>query len=187
MESMRKDIFLLKQFNFNAVRTCHYPDDHRWYDLCDEFGIYILDEANFECHANYATLCRDPRWRTVLVERSTRMVMRDRSHACVFGWSLGNESGSGENHEAAVDAIRQLDDTRIVHHEGDLKPTWIQRDHMFGGDPRFNAFFNPMYPAPSVLEAYSESPEGTRPAIPCEYAHAMGNSSGSLCDYWDLF
>lgn len=187
MESMRKDIFLLKQFNFNAVRTCHYPDDHRWYDLCDEFGIYILDEANFECHANYMTLCRDPRWRTVLVERSTRMVMRDRSHACVFGWSLGNESGSGENHEAAVEAIRQLDDTRIVHHEGDLKPTWIQRDLMFGGDPRFNAFFNPMYPAPSVLEAYSESPEGTRPAIPCEYAHAMGNSSGSLCDYWDLF
>lgn len=187
MDDMKKDILLMKQFNFNAVRTCHYPDDHRWYDLCDEYGIYILDEANFESHANYKTLCRDPRWRTALVERSTRMVMRDRSHACIFGWSLGNEAGNGENHEAAIEAIRQLDDTRIIHHEGDLKPTWAQVNADFFGCAEHNAFFNPMYPEPAVLEAYSESPEATRPAIPCEYAHAMGNSSGSLCDYWDLF
>ncbi len=188
LESMIGDIRMMKQFNFNAVRTCHYPDDHRWYDLCDEYGIYVLDEADFEAHANYATICRDPRWRTAIISRSERMVMRDRSHACIFGWSLGNESGNGENHEAAIDVIKQLDPSRIIHHEGELKALWSQGgNEPSGGDKTRNAFFDPMYPHPDVLKAYSANPETDRPAILCEYAHAMGNSSGSLSDYWDLF
>lgn len=187
-EDMLRDIRLLKQFNFNAVRTSHYPNDRRWYDLCDEYGIYVLDEMNCESHALYPWLCRDPRWRNAFVSRAARMVLRDRSHACIYGWSLGNESGNGENHLAAIEAIMVLDQTRCIHHEGELKPTWTQSESMSsGGFDWQNNFFNPMYPTHSVLEEYSGSRTSNRPAIPCEYAHAMGNSSGALADYWDLF
>lgn len=188
MEQMVSEIRLLKQFNFNAVRTCHYPDDHRWYDLCDEYGIYVLDEANFEAHDNYATLCRDIRWKTTIVERSRRMVLRDRSHVCVIGWSLGNESGFGENHLAASDAIYALDDTRIVHNEGECKKFWSQSCNVpQNGKVKYNAFYDPMYPHIDHVKEYISDKKTNRPLILCEYAHAMGNSSGGLCDYWDLF
>jgi beta-galactosidase len=189
LESMIYDIRLLKQFNFNAVRTCHYPDDHRWYDLCDEYGIYILDEANVEAHANYSNICRDTRWKNAFVSRVERMVLRDRSHTCIFGWSMGNESGHGENHLAAIAAARTLDDSRIIHHEGEIKSSWCQgnQNQFYSAHPETNAFFDPMYPHIDVLKAYTESTERNRPLILCEYAHAMGNSSGGLCDYWDLF
>ena len=189
LESMLQDIRLLKQFNFNAVRTCHYPDDHRWYDLCDEYGIYILDEANIEAHANYSNLCRDPRWKNSFVSRVERMVLRDRSHVCIFGWSMGNETGNGENHLAAIQRTRELDDSRIIHHEGELRKTWSQGSVTLfhSAHPEDNAFFDPMYPHIDVLKKYAESSETNRPLILCEYAHAMGNSSGGLCDYWDLF
>ena len=188
LETMMADIRLLKANNFNAVRTSHYPNDHRWYDLCDEYGIYVLDEANFEAHANYPTLCRDPRWKTAIVARSERMVLRDRSHVCIFGWSLGNESGNGENHLAAIAAIRALDRTRIIHHEGETKLFWHQgQREWIGGFKEENAFVNPMYPPLEEIIAYASDPRADRPVIPCEYSHAMGNSGGSLCDYWDLF
>ena len=186
-EEMLTDIRLMKQFNFNAVRTCHYPDTPEWYDLCDEYGIYVLDEADVECHAYYPRLCREMRWQNAFVTRGVRMVLRDRSHACIFGWSSGNESGNGENHEAQIDAMRKLDDTRIIHHEGECKTLWYQGDNQLtGGRKERNAFWDAMYAHFDVLKAYSATgPE--RPAILCEYAHAMGNSSGSLGDYWDLF
>ncbi len=191
LESMLQDIRLLKQFNFNAVRTCHYPDDHRWYDLCDEYGIYILDEANIETHANYSNLCRDTRWKNAFVSRVERMVLRDRSHVCIFGWSMGNESGHGENHLAAIAAARKLDNSRIIHHEGEIHSTWSQAgataENFPAAYPEENAFFDPMYPHIDVLKEYSASSKRNRPLILCEYAHAMGNSSGGLCDYWDLF
>ncbi|MDV7397785.1 glycoside hydrolase family 2 TIM barrel-domain containing protein, partial [Arthrospira platensis SPKY1] len=101
-ERMVQDILLLKQYNFNAVRTAHYPNDPLWLDLCDEYGLYVIDEANQEAHANYETLGHDPRWRATFVERAERMVARDRNHACVFAWSLGNETGYGPNHDAAA-------------------------------------------------------------------------------------
>ena len=187
VENMLDDIKLMKQFNFNAVRTCHYPDDPVWYDLCDEYGIYVLDEANIECHAYYARLCREPRWKNAFVTRGVRMVLRDRSHACIFGWSTCNESGNGENHEAQIAAMRALDGSRIIHHEGEGKNPWAQVvSSLHGGRLDQNELWNPMYPHPDVLKEYSAcGPE--RPAILSEYAHAMGNSSGSLCDYWDLF
>lgn len=186
---MLKDILLLKQFNFNAVRTSHYPDTTEWYDLCDEYGIYILDETNLETHANYATLCRDPRWKNQFVERGTRMVLRDRNHPCVFGWSLGNESGNGGNHDAMHAAMSALDDSRIFHHEGELKAGWNQGGFEWSA-PRsgINAIVDPMYPPPAKMLEWAASPERDgRPFIYCEYAHAMGNSCGGLKDYWDVF
>ncbi len=189
LESMLHDIRLLKQFNFNAVRTSHYPNDHRWYELCDEYGIYVVDEANFESHANYMTLSHDPRWKQAMLARVERMVMRDRSHVCIFSWSLGNESGNGEIHTAAADAVRRLDASRPVFHEGELKCGWGQGsgDRQSGGPHHINAFYNPMYTKLSELKEFSDNQLSSRPAIMSEYAHAMGNSSGSLSDYWELF
>lgn len=188
LEKMVQDIKLLKQFNFNAVRTCHYPCNHIWYDLCDEYGIYLVDEANFESHANYATLCRDPRWKKSIVSRVERMILRDRSHASIISWSLGNESGNGENHTEAAEIAKKLDPTRPLFHEGELKDSWQQRlNRHVGGSNEINSFYNPMYPPISDLKAFSANPLSTRPCILSEYAHAMGNSSGSLSDYWNLF
>ena len=187
LEDMLADIKMMKQYNFNAVRTSHYPNDHRWYDLCDEYGIYVMDEANAECHALYNQLCRDPRWKNSFVARGERMVMRDRSHACIFCWSVGNESGNGENHVAEIKAMKALDSTRMMHHEGEIKPFWNQAYYRMACNMKWmNDFFDPMYPPPSDLAKYSDDPANDRPMIMCEYAHAMGNSSGSLCDYWDL-
>ena len=187
-ETMIRDIELLKQFNFNAVRTSHYPNDVAWYDLCDEYGLYVLDEANTEAHANYAYLCRDPRWESAYHERGMRMVFRDKNHACIFGWSLGNECGNGENHERLTRDIRMYDPTRIVHHEGEIKPHWTQGgqdyDHPRTGR---NDFVDPMYPPVHVVVEWAKSSNDPRPFIPCEYAHAMGNSSGGLKDYWAAF
>ncbi len=192
-EAMLQEIRLLKQYNFNAVRTAHYPNDPQWLDLCDQYGIMIVDEANIESHANYSTLCRDPRWRLAFTERVERMVRRDKNHPCVIAWSLGNESGYGPNHDAAADWVRAYDPGRPLHHEGAGKQTWIQAMSRFdqGGD-RANDFHNPMYSEIEVLEAFAaQHPHapGTdprRPFIMCEYAHAMGNSCGCLKDYWDV-
>lgn len=191
-ERMRNEIFMLKRFNFNAVRTSHYPNDPYWLDLCDEYGILILDEANLESHANYCTLCRDPRWRQSFLQRVQRMVLRDKNHACIFGWSLGNESGYGENHDAAADWVRGFDKSRIVHNEGALKNRWGQGVNGYDtGGERSTDLQCPMYPSVDVLVAYAENTKGAaadrlRPFIMCEYAHAMGNSCGALKEYWDL-
>jgi len=199
-ETMIKDILLLKQFNFNAVRTSHYPNDSLWYDLCDEYGLYVIDEANIEAHHNYATICRDPRWENAFLERGMRMVRRDKNHACIFAWSLGNETGHGENHIKMTDAIRDYDPTRIIHHEGEVKEYWSQHpnpeigDHwdaggfaFSGGTNYANDIVNPMYaPIDAVIQFALDSTD-PRPLILCEYSHAMGNSNGSLKEYWEAF
>ncbi len=189
-EAMIADIRLLKQNNFNAVRTSHYPNDPEWYRLCDIYGIYLFDEANIECHANYESLCRDPRWHQAFFARGQRMVQRDRNHPSVIAWSLGNESGYGEHHDRMADWIRQADPTRPVHHEGALKPGWSQsHNRLDTGGRHANDFINPMYPDPAMLEAWGKNPPAgdDRPFIACEYSHAMGNSCGSLSDLWTLF
>jgi len=187
LEDMLSDIKMMKQYNFNAVRTSHYPNDHRWYGLCDEYGIYVVDEANAESHALYHLLCRDPRWKNAFVSRGERMVLRDRSFTSIFCWSTGNESGNGENHIAEIRAMKALDPTRLIHHEGEVKKFWHQGANVMHSKMKWmNNFYDPMYPAPSELAEYSADPETDRPMIMSEYAHAMGNSSGSLCDYWDL-
>ena len=187
-EGMLQDIRLMKQFNFNAVRTSHYPDDTLWYDLCDEYGLYVLDEANLESHANYPVLCRDPRWKAPHVERGTRMVLRDRNHPCIFGWSLGNEAGNGENHDAMAAAMKALDPSRLLHHEGELHPFWYQKGWDWKETRRIaNDLVNPMYPAVEALREWAETTTDDRPLVACEYAHAMGNSCGNLKEYWELF
>ncbi len=125
IESMLADVLLMKKFNLNAVRTSHYPNDERWLDLCDEFGIYVWDEANIESHSVYNRLCHDPEWRNAFLERGARMVERDKNHASVVVWSLGNESGYGPNHDALAGWIRGYDRSRPVHYEGAIAKNYL--------------------------------------------------------------
>jgi len=188
-ERMVRDVETLKRFNFNAVRCSHYPDDPSWYDLCDEYGIYVLDEANIEAHANYSTLCRDPRWRNHFVERGTRMVLRDRNHPCIFGWSLGNESGYGPHHDEMAAAMRALDGNRVLHYEGERHGKRGERGwDCARGRGVASDIICPMYSPLEDIEAWAADPDKDgRPFIFCEYAHAMGNSCGGLKEYWEAF
>lgn len=181
--SMVQDIRLLKQFNFNAVRTAHYPNCARWYELCDEYGIYLIDEANIEAHALYHKLCHDPNWATTFLERGQRMVQRDKNHPSVIIWSLGNETGYGANHDTLAGWIRYVDPTRPLHYEGA-----VSRGE--GGRTWFEGYLStdlvcPMYPSVAEIIEYARNPKADRPLIMCEYAHAMGNSVGNLKEYWD--
>jgi len=181
-----EDARLLKTHNFNAVRTAHYPNDPDWLDICDEVGLYVMDEANQEAHANYTTLGHDPRWESTFRERATRMVMRDRNHASIFSWSLGNETGYGRNHDLAADAVRALDGSRILHNEAAERAGWVQAEnHYLPGGERSQDLHSPMYPEVRELVAFGKRPTDIRPFIPCEYSHAMGNSNGCLKEYWD--
>jgi len=187
-ETMVKDIKLLKQFNFNAVRTSHYPNDVLWYELCDEYGLYVIDETNLETHDNYATLCRDPRWTNAFVERGLRMVKRDKNHPCIFAWSLGNESGHGENHIKMVEAIRAYDPTRIIHHEGELKERWTQGGNCWHSTQyQYNDLVDPMYSHVDAIIEWARTTDDQRPFIMCEFSHAMGNSNGNLREYFEAF
>lgn len=184
---MKRDILLLKQHNFNAVRTCHYPDDERWYELCDRYGIYILDEANIENHAYYDLMCRSDEWTGAYMQRVQRMYRRDKNHACIFGWSLGNESGAAENHDAMAAWLHKIDSTRIVHYEGYSRPEFRQSAYTvesLGRGKGVVDIISPMYPQISLITEFAQKADDDRPLIMCEYSHAMGNSNGSLGDYW---
>jgi beta-galactosidase len=185
-ERMWQDARLLKEHNFNAVRTSHYPNDPLWYEICDEVGLYVIDEANQEAHDNYHTLGHDPRWSRTFIERAARMVIRDRNHASIFAWSLGNETGYGLNHDLAADAVRALDDSRIVHNEPANRPGWYQGgNHYTPGGERSHDVHAPMYAPLSEWVTFGKKPADGRPFIPCEYSHAMGNSNGCLKEHWD--
>jgi beta-galactosidase len=173
VESMRQDILLLKQFNFNAVRTCHYPDDPRWYDLCDEYGIYLIDEANIESHGIWDRPTKDPAWKEAFLERGSRMVLRDKNHPSVVIWSMGNESGHGPNHAALSEWIHAYDASRPVHYESARDEPYVD-------------IVSTMYPKLERLVEFATVPGETRPFIMCEYAHAMGNSPGNLKEYWEV-
>ncbi|MBV9953062.1 MAG: DUF4981 domain-containing protein [Acidimicrobiia bacterium] len=181
VEDMRADLVAMKSFGFNAVRTSHYPNDHRFYDLCDELGLYVIDEANIEAHAFMHTLCADPRYLAQWVSRCSRMVLRDRNHPSIILWSLGNESGHGPNHDAAAAWIRRTDPTRPLHYEGAIFAD------LYAEAPVTDVVC-PMYTEISDIVAWSErgghGGDDPRPLILCEYSHAMGNSNGSLADYW---
>jgi len=181
-ESMLEDIRLLKQFNFNAVRTAHYPNDARWYELCDQYGLYVIDEANIEAHgmgANFqkpfdeaAHTAKLPEWRAAHLDRIQRMVERDKNHPSIITWSMGNEAGSGPCFFEAYDWIKKRDQSRPVQYEQ-------------SGEAKNTDIVCPMYPKIEEIEAYAKK-EIYRPLIMCEYAHAMGNSVGNLQDYWDV-
>lgn len=178
LESMIEDIRLMKQANINAVRTSHYPNDERWYDLCDEYGLYVWDEANIEAHALYNRLCHDPDWRAAFLERGACMVERDKNHPSVVVWSLGNETGYGANHDALAGWIRAYDPTRPLHYEGAIARNWE-------GGHTASDLVCPMYPPVEKIRRFGLESSDPRPLIMCEYAHAMGNSPGGLGDYWD--
>lgn len=180
--SMVADIKLMKQFNFNAVRNSHYPMHSRWYELCDEYGLYVIDEANIEAHALNDRLCRDPQWTHAFMERGQRMVQRAKNHACIIMWSLGNESGYGPNHDALAGWIRGADETRPLHYEGAISRSDGQD---WNDGSRVTDVVCPMYPQVSEIAAYGADPAGTRPLIMSEYAHSMGNSTGNLKEYWE--
>ncbi len=183
-ETMETDLRLMKQFNISAVRTSHYPKDVYWYDLCDRYGLYLVDEANIESHAFYREICRDPRYTNHFVERVRAVVERDKNHPSVTFWSLGNESGYGPNHDAAAGYARRVDPTRPLHYEGAI----ANKDTGFwhGGD-HASDIICPMYPQIRNIIAWSEEGKGWRPLIMCEYSHTMGNSNGSLSDYFAAF
>jgi beta-galactosidase len=181
VESMIQDILLMKQFNINAVRNCHYPDDPRWYDLCDRYGLYVMDEANIETHGIWDLPTRDPQWKTAFMERGMRMVQRDKNHPCIIIWSLGNESGYGPNHQALADWVHEHDPTRPVHYES--ATTW--REYSGPQHAPHIDIISTMYPPVDKIIEMAQTSGETRPLIMCEYAHAMGNSPGNLQEYWD--
>jgi beta-galactosidase len=172
---MLQDIKILKQNNINAVRTSHYPDHPLWYDLCDRFGIYLVDEANIESHGmGYEpgrTLGNNPEWKEAHLDRAIGMVERDKNHPSVITWSMGNEAGDGVNFEAVSAWMHRRDTTRPVHYERALTRAHVD-------------IVSPMYAPIGRIVEYARKPQ-TRPLILCEYAHAMGNSVGNLKEYWD--
>lgn len=174
--SMLKDIKLMKQLNINAVRTCHYPNTPRWYELCNQYGLYVIDEANIESHGmGYTpelTLGNKPLWKIAHMDRTTRMVERDKNQPCIITWSLGNEAGQGSNFEATYHWVKQRDKTR---------PCQYERAEF----DRNTDIICPMYPLPQELADYAKVRQ-PRPYIMCEYAHAMGNSIGNFKEYWEL-
>ncbi|MDI6845374.1 MAG: glycoside hydrolase family 2 TIM barrel-domain containing protein [Candidatus Saccharicenans sp.] len=174
-ESMVRDIQLMKLHNINAVRTSHYPNDPRWYELCDFYGIYLIDEANIESHGmgyGEKSLAKNPEWGPAHLDRVRRMVERDKNHPSVVIWSMGNEAGNGINFEECYRWIKQRDPSRPIHYE--------RAELEWNTD-----IYCPMYARIEHLEKYARS-NPTRPLIMCEYAHSMGNSTGNLQDYWDV-
>jgi len=198
--AMVQDVVLTKQHNINTVRTSHYPNDPRFLDLCDEYGLYVIDETDLECHGfgsttvNLMTLLQDPQsrarnyaaiaeaaaqwasdnpgWEAAYVDRAARMVERDQNHACVIIWSLGNESFFGRNHEAMAAWIRAHDSTRLIHYEADR-------------EAKVSDVFSTMYTPIEDLVKLGERTDLEKPHILCEYAHAMGNGPGGFTEYWE--
>jgi beta-galactosidase len=189
--SMRRDIELMKRANFNAVRTSHYPNDERWYALADEYGLYVMDEANIESHAymgygnadpaqrDKRQIGFDPAWKEAHVSRVLNMVERDKNHPSVIFWSLGNEAGIGPNFEKAAAAVRERDPSRLISYLGWGAIAWEHKPNAYVD------IYAPMYDDVTKMVDWALDPARTQPMIQCEYAHMQGNSGGNLKDYWD--
>ncbi|KAG5946866.1 hypothetical protein E4U53_006507 [Claviceps sorghi] len=179
---MRRDLLLMKTHNINAIRTSHQINDPRLYDVADELGLWVLDEADLECHGfvavgggNAAGYTSDnPVWKEQYIDRARQMVARDKNHACVIMWSLGNESFYGQNHQAMYDAIKLMDDSRLIHYEGDGKAQTVD-------------IFSRMYSDLAFIEAYAKERDWKKPLVLCEFLHSMGNSVGNAKEYIELF
>ncbi|MBB3696879.1 DUF4981 domain-containing protein [Flammeovirga yaeyamensis] len=202
-DDMRHEIELLKKFNFNSVRTSHYPNDPRFYELCDEYGIYVMDEANLETHGITGDLTNNSLWSGQFLDRMVRMVERDKNHPSIIFWSLGNESGTGFNHAAMASWTKDFDPTRLIHYEGGqgdpTHPEYLNftskefkeklaanKITSNGTDPAYLDMLGRFYPLLESLEEVAEKDPSGRPIILTEYAHAMGNSTGNFEDYWTL-
>ena len=180
-EEMIRDIQIMKSLNINAVRTCHYPNDPRWYDLCDRYGLYVIDEANVESHGmGYGdrTLAKNPDYAQAHLERNQRMVQRDFNHPSVIIWSMGNEAGFGDNFIACYEWIKAYDPSRPVHYEQAINRTDFEKT-------KYTDIYCPMYYSYASCEKYLAT-DPSKPLIQCEYAHSMGNSMGGFGEYMDL-
>lgn len=187
-EDMIRDIELMKAYNVNAVRTSHYPNQTLWYELCDEYGLYVIDETNLETHGTWYYGQKEmnddnipaskPEWRDNVIDRCNSMFQRDKNHASIIIWSLGNESFGGDNFIAMYDYLKQADPTRLVHYEG----TYHYRPTDSASDIE-----STMYISPNDIEQYARMKGDKKPYIICEYSHAMGNSCGGLHLYWEMF
>ncbi len=197
---IRAELVLMKQHNINAVRTAHYPNDPVLLDLCDELGLYVVDEANVESHARHDSLLHNGMFDLAVTDRIRRMVLRDRSHACIIGWSLGNESGVAAVHSAAAGWIRSIDPTRFVQYEAGFNPNFGDRGvgrkeeretSPTPIDRMISDVICPMYASVEQITEWAQWADRTdgddRPLVLCEYSHAMGNSNGGLVDYWEAF
>ncbi|WP_063769047.1 glycoside hydrolase family 2 TIM barrel-domain containing protein [Flammeovirga sp. OC4] len=197
---MEEEIQLLKQYNFNAVRTSHYPNDPYFLELCNKYGLYVMDEANIECHHLGSYIPNQPSWVAAMMSRVTRMVERDKNQPCVISWSLGNESGTGPAFAAAASWVKDFDPTRFVHYEGaqgnPSHPDYKEGDNVGYTSQNWESMANPddafyvdvvsrMYPNFAQVVHLSKNDNITRPIVLCEYMHAMGNSMGGLGEYWD--
>jgi len=176
--NMLRDVQIFKEYNINAVRTCHYPNDPYWYELCDEYGIYVVDEANIESHGmGYdlsRTLANNPRWLNAHMDRTERMIERDKNQASIIIWSLGNEAGNGYNFYNTYLLAKKIDGTRPVQYER-------------AGLEWNTDLYVPMYARLKSIKDYAENDKWTKSLIQCEYSHAMGNSMGGFKEYWDLY
>lgn len=174
-DRMRQEITAMKRLNFNAVRLSHYPNHPRFYELADEYGLYVVDEANIETHGLQSLLTKDPEWAPAYLERAIRMVLRDKNHPCIVFWSLGNESGIGMHHAAMAAWIREYDPSRaVVAYE------------FSGPNPRVSDLRVPMYPTVPQIVSWLTEPKDRRPIILLEYAYAKGNSTGNVDEFWKL-
>ena len=195
MEKMRRDLTLMKQHNINSVRTSHYPNAPEFYKLCDELGLYVIDEADLESHgcvtvyqdirwkkpngySGIALIAMDPQFKTAILDREKLLVTRDKNRTSVMFWSLGNESGYGENLKAAAELIKEMDPSRPVHYES---------THHLDDTPDVLDMVSEMYTSPEDIQKYLEKEDEKRPFVLCEYCHAMGNGPGDLEDYYNTF
>ncbi len=199
---MIQDIKLMKQFNFNAVRCSHYPNDPLWYKLCDEYGLYVIDEANLETHFLGGKLSNDPEWHHAFMQRAISMLERTKNHACIVMWSLGNEAGKGPNHAAMAGWIHERDITRPIMYEpaqGDPRSAlyhdyYSEQSKAWGddgrpwnpNDPDWVDVVSRFYPSLEECQKLVDEKPDNRPLILVEYAHSMGNSTGNLKEYWDI-
>ncbi|MBP5209488.1 MAG: DUF4981 domain-containing protein, partial [Clostridia bacterium] len=193
-EHMLRDLCIMKAHNVNAVRTSHYPNDPRLTGLCDELGLLVVDEADLETHefghvGCWALTTDDPAWEAAYLDRSARLLERDKNHVSVFMWSVGNESGEGVNHRRQIEYFRRRDPDRLVHAEDESSRS---RERILRGEEGADVWDfldveSYMYPSPDVLRKCLAEPRITRPIMLCEYCHAMGNGPGDLADYWELF
>lgn len=190
LETMIQDILIMKQHNFNAVRTSHYPDDPRWYDLCDEYGIYLIDECDLETHGfgyGETNICNRPEWEKACCDRMYRMISRDRNHPSIVIWSLGNESGFGCNHVKMAELTRKMDPTRPIHYERDAACAVVDVfSRMYASIPECERIVDGRGPTPTEPPLAPTEHFNKFPFVQCEYVHAMGNGPGSVKEYWDL-
>lgn len=197
-EDIRHDVQQIKQFNFNCIRTSHYPNDPYFYDLCDEYGILVMDEANLETHGIGGKLSNDIEWTNAYMERMTRMVERDKNHPSVIIWSLGNEAGRGPNHAAMAAWTHDYDITRPIHYEPAQGSPQAKGYIDMNGRPNTGRLPNPVdqpyvdmvsrfYPSMDFITELLQHPGDDRPIIFVEYSHSMGNSTGNMKELWDIF